>query len=324
MKAVRINEFGGPEVMKLEDVAIPVPAPDEILVKVYASGVNPTDWGIRSGGNAMLKPYLTLPMTLGWDAAGIVEEVGSEVTTLKNGDAVYGIPNFPGDGSYAEYCTAKASQFALKPKSIDYNEAAGVPLAGLTAWTAIFEHGKLQQGQRILIQGATGGVGSFAVQFAKVKGAYVIGMASASNLDYLKQLGADEVIDYKSQKFEDLLQDVDLVFEASPLRDNLERLKSVSVLKDGGTLVSVNIDLPFNEEVQSALAKKQAKGELSANQPKQEYLAEIAQLIDAGKVTVFISKVFPLEKVAEAHLESETWHVRGKLVLEVRKEVESV
>jgi NADPH:quinone reductase-like Zn-dependent oxidoreductase len=267
---------------------------------------------------------LTLPMTLGWDAAGIVEEVGSEVTTLKKGDAVYGIPNFPGDGSYAEYCTAKASQFALKPKSIDYNEAAGVPLAGLTAWTAIFEHGKLQQGQRILIQGATGGVGSFAVQFAKVKGAYVIGMASASNLDYLKQLGADEVIDYKSQKFEDLLQDVDLVFEASPLRDNLERLKSVSVLKDGGTLVSVNIDLPFNEEVQSALAKKQAKGELSANQPKQEYLAEIAQLIDAGKVTVFISKVFPLEKVAEAHLESETWHVRGKLVLEVRKEVESV
>jgi NADPH:quinone reductase-like Zn-dependent oxidoreductase len=324
MKAVRINEFGGPEVMKLEDVAIPVPAPDEILVKVYASGVNPTDWGIRSGGNAMLKPYLTLPMTLGWDAAGIVEEVGSEVTTLKNGDAVYGIPNFPGDGSYAEYCTAKASQFALKPKSIGYNEAAGVPLAGLTAWTAIFEHGKLQQGQRILIQGATGGVGSFAVQFAKAKGAYVIGMTSASNLDYLKQLGADEVIDYKSQKFEDLLQDVDLVFEASPLRDNLERLKSVSVLKDGGTLVSVNIDLPFNEEVQSALAKKQAQGELSANQPKQEYLAEIAQLIDAGKVTVFISKVFPLEKVAEAHLESETWHVRGKLVLEVRKEVESV
>jgi NADPH:quinone reductase-like Zn-dependent oxidoreductase len=324
MKAVRINEFGGPEVMKLEDVAIPVPAPDEILVKVYASGVNPTDWGIRSGGNAMLKPYLTLPMTLGWDAAGIVEEVGSEVTTLKNGDAVYGIPNFPGDGSYAEYCTAKASQFALKPKSIGYNEAAGVPLAGLTAWTAIFKHGKLQQGQRILIQGATGGVGSFAVQFAKAKGAYVIGMTSASNLDYLKQLGADEVIDYKSQKFEDLLQDVDLVFEASPLRDNLERLKSVSVLKDGGTLVSVNIDLPFNEEVQSALAKKQAQGELSANQPKQEYLAEIAQLIDAGKVTVFISKVFPLEKVAEAHLESETWHVRGKLVLEVRKEVESV
>ena len=324
MKAIRIHAFGGPEVMKLEDVARPVPAADEILVNVYASGVNPTDWGIREGGNDFLRPFLKLPMTLGWDAAGIVEETGSDVTAFKKGDAVYGIPNFPGDGSYAEYCVAKASQFALKPKSIGFNEAAGVPLAGLTAWTAVFEHGKLQPGQRILIQGASGGVGSFAVQFAKAKGAYVIGTASANNLDYLKQLGADEVIDYRNQKFEDLVHDVDVVFEASPLRDNEERLKSVTVLKEGGILVSVNIDLPFNEEVLAALAKKHAKGELSANQPRQEWLAEIAQLIDEGKVKVFISKVFPLEQVAEAHRESETWHVRGKLVLEVRKEGEPV
>jgi len=320
MKAIRIHAFGGPEVMKLEDVERPVPAADEILVNVYASGVNPTDWGIREGGNDFLRPFLKLPMTLGWDAAGIVEETGSDVTAFKKGDAVYGVPNFPGDGSYAEYCVAKASQFALKPKSVGFNEAAGVPLAGLTAWTAVFEHGKLQPGQRILIQGASGGVGSFAVQFAKAKGAYVIGTASASNLDYLKQLGADEVIDYRNQKFEDLVHDVDVVFEASPLRDNEERLKSVTVLKEGGILVSVNIDLPFNEEVLAALAKKQAKGELSANQPRQEYLAEMAQLIDEGKVKVFVSKVFPLEQVAEAHRESETWHVRGKLVLEVRKE----
>jgi len=324
MKAIRIHAFGGPEVMKLEDVERPVPAADEILVNVYASGVNPTDWGIREGGNDFLRPFLKLPMTLGWDAAGIVEETGSDVTAFKKGDAVYGVPNFPGDGSYAEYCVAKASQFALKPKSVGFNEAAGVPLAGLTAWTAVFEHGKLQTGQRILIQGASGGVGGFAVQFAKAKGAYVIGTASASNLDYLKQLGADEVIDYRNQKFEDLVHDVDVVFEASPLRDNEERLKSVTVLKEGGILVSVNIDLPFNDEVIAALAKKQAKGELSANQPRQEYLAEIAQLIDEGKVKVFISKVFPLEQVAEAHRESETWHVRGKLVLEVRKEGEPV
>jgi NADPH:quinone reductase-like Zn-dependent oxidoreductase len=319
MKAIRINEFGGPEVMKLEDVARPVPAPDEILVKVYASGVNPTDWGIREGGNDVLKPFLKLPMTLGWDAAGIVEEIGSEVVGLKKGDAVYGTPNFPGDGSYAEFCTGKASQFALKPESLSFNEAAGVPLAGLTAWTAIFEHGKLKQGQRILIQGATGGVGSFAVQFAKAKGAYVIGIASTSNLDYLKELGADEVIDYKNQKFEDLVKDVDIVLEASPIRDNTARLKSVTVLKEGGTLVTVNIDLPFDDEVQTALAKRQANGALSANQPKQEYLNEIAQLIDEGKVNVFISKVFPLEQVADAHRESQTWHVQGKLVLEVRK-----
>ncbi len=310
--------------MRLEDVARPVPAADEILVKVYASGVNPTDWGIRQGGNDFLRPFLKLPMTLGWDAAGMVEEIGSEVTAFQKGDAVYGEPNFPGDGSYAEYCVAKASQFALKPKSIGFNEAAGVPLAGLTAWTAIFEHGKLQPGQRILVQGASGGVGSFAVQFAKAKGAYVIGTASASNLDYLQQLGADEVIDYRNQKFEELVHDVDVVFEASPLRDNAERLKSVTVLKAGGILVSVNIDLPFNEEVLAALARKQATGELSANQPRQEWLTEIAQLIDAGKVKVFVSKVYPLEQVAEAHRESETWHVRGKLVLEVRKEDEPV
>ena len=324
MKAVRIHEFGGPEVMKIEDVARPVPAPDEILLKVYASGINPTDWGIRQGGNDVLRPLLTLPMTLGWDAAGIVDETGSEVTTFQKGDAVYGVPNFPGNGSYAEYCAAKATQFALKPKSLGFNEAAGVPLAGLTAWTAVVEDGKLQPGQRILIQGASGGVGSFAVQFAKAKGAYVIGTASANNLDYLKQLGADEVIDYRNQQFEELVRDVDVVFETSPLRDNGERLKAVTVLKEGGILVSVNIDLPFNEEVLAALAGKQAKGALSANQPKQEWLQEIAQLIDDGKVTVFINKVFPLEQVAEAHRESETWHVRGKLVLEVKKESEPV
>ena len=320
MKAVRINEFGGAEVLKIEEIERPVPAADEILVKVYASGVNPTDWGIREGGNAVLKPLLKLPLTLGWDAAGIVEEIGGDVTGFKKGDAVYGVPNFPGDGSYAEYVAAKAVQFALKPESLSFNEAAGVPLAALTAWTAMFEHGKLKSGQRILIQGASGGVGSFAVQFAKAKGAYVIGTASADSLDYVKQLGADEVIDYKNQKFEDLVKDVDVVLEVSPLRDNKERLKSVGVLKDGGILVSVNVDLQYNDEVTAALEKKHAKGELSPNQPRQDWLEEIAQLIDEGKVKVFISKVFPLEQVAEAHRESETWHVRGKLVLEVKKE----
>jgi NADPH:quinone reductase-like Zn-dependent oxidoreductase len=320
MKAVRIHEFGGPEVMKIEEVERPAPAADEILVKVYASGVNPVDWVIRNGANDNLRPLLTLPMTLGWDAAGVVEETGSDVTEFQKGDEVYGVPNFPGDGSYAEYCAAKANQFALKPKSIGFNKAAGVPLAALTAWTGIFEYGKLQPGQRILIQGATGGVGSFAVQFAKAKGAYVIGIASADNLEYLKELGADEAIDYKTQKFEDLLRDIDVVLEASPLRDNDERLKSVKVLNQGGTLVSVNTDFPFNDEVSEALAKKNAKGELAANQPRHDWLKEIAQLIDEGNVKIFISKVFPLEQVAEAHRESETWHVRGKLVLEVKKE----
>jgi NADPH:quinone reductase-like Zn-dependent oxidoreductase len=169
MKAVRINEFGGTEVLKIQEIEHPVPAADEILIKVYASGVNPADWVIREGGNDFLKPILKLPLILGWDVAGIVEDAGSNVTDFNKGDEVYGIPDFPGDGSYAEYVAAKASQLALKPESISFNEAAGVPLAGLVAWTALFELGKLQAGQHIFIHGASGGVGSFAVQFAKAK-----------------------------------------------------------------------------------------------------------------------------------------------------------
>lgn len=317
MKAVRIHAFGGPEVLQLEDVARPVPAADEILIKVYASGVNPVDCVVREGGNAALRAYLTLPMTLGWDAAGVVAEVGSEVTGFQVGDAVYGEPNFPGDGSYAEYCAAKASQFAHKPKSLSFIEAAGVPLAGLTAWTGLFEHGQLQPGQRVLIQGASGGVGGFAVQFAKAKGAYVIGTASAGNLDYLRQLGADEVLDYRSQPVEDLVRDVDVVLEASPLRDNTERVKVVRTLKKGGIFVSVNTDFPFDEAMQAALAQQQVTGMLAANQPRQEWLQEMAQLIDAGQVKVFVSNVYPLAEVADAHRESQTWRVRGKLVLEI-------
>jgi len=324
MKAVRIHAFGGPEVLQIEEVARPVPAPDEILIKVYASGVNPADWVVRQGGNDVLRPYLTLPMTLGWDAAGIVEEVGSAVTEFQKGDAVYGEPSFPGNGSYAEYCAAKASQFAHKPKSISFNEAAGVPLAGLTAWTALFEDGQLRAGQRILIQGAAGGVGSLAVQFAKAKGAYVIGTASAGNLEYLRQLGADETLDYRNQQVTELAQGVDVVLEASPLRDNAERLRTVAALKEGGIFVSVNLDFPFNEEVHAALAAKRATGKLSNNQPRQEWLTEMAQLIDASKVQVVVSRVYSLGQVAEAHRESETRHVRGKLILEIRKEAEPV
>jgi len=324
MKAVRIHAFGGPEVLQLEEVARPVPAADEILIKVYASGVNPVDWAVREGGNDALRDYLTLPMTLGWDAAGVVEVLGSEVTGFQVGDAVYGEPNFPGDGSYAEYCAAKANQFAHKPKSLSFNEAAAVPLAGLTAWTALFAHGQLQPGQRILIQGASGGVGSFAVQFAKAKGAYVIGIASAGNQEYLRQLGADEVLDYKSQPWEELVRDVDVVLEASPLRDNAARVNAVRVLKAGGIFVSVNLDFPFDEAMQAALAQQQATGALVANQARQDWLQEIAQLIDAGQVKVFINQVFPLAQVADAHRESQTWHVRGKLVLEIRPDGDPV
>ncbi|WP_374950162.1 NADP-dependent oxidoreductase [Mucilaginibacter sp.] len=318
MKAIRINEFGGPEVMKIENIERPVPAPDEVLVEVYASGVNPVDAVIRQGENESLRSFLKLPMTLGWDAAGIVVETGSDVIFLKAGDHVYGVPNFPGDGSYAEYCVGKASQFAIKPQSLDFTQAAGVPLAALTAWTGVFGHGNLKPGQRIFIQGASGGVGGFAVQFAKAKGAYVIGMASTDNVEYVKQLGADEVIDYKKQQYEELLHDIDVVLEASPIRNNGERIKAISVLKEGGIFVSVNTDFPFNDELTEAAKIQDVKVSLAPNEPKQEWLAEMAELIDASKVQVLINKVFPLEEVAEAHRQIATWHVRGRLVLDVK------
>ena len=161
MKAVRIHQFGGPEVLTIEEIERPVPAADELLVKVYASGVNPVDWVIRNGANDSLRPLLTLPMTLGWDAAGIVEAWGSDVTGFQKGDAVYGVPNFPGDGSYAEYCAAKASQFAHKPKSLGFNEAAGVPLAALTAWTGLFAVRKVAGGAAHCHSGGIGWCGEF-------------------------------------------------------------------------------------------------------------------------------------------------------------------
>ncbi|QJD80163.1 NADP-dependent oxidoreductase [Spirosoma rhododendri] len=319
MKAVRIHEFGGADVLTVEEIERPVPAPDEVLVRVYASSVNPVDWVIRNGANEGIRSFLTLPMTLGCDGAGIVEEAGSDVTGFQKGDAVYGLANFFSNGTYAEYCAAKASQFALKPQRLSFTEAAAVPLAALTAWTGMYEYGKLESGQRILITGASGGVGSFAVQFARATGAYVIAVASARNQDFLNELGADAVIDYTTQPVDEWVQDVDVVLDASPLRDNKERVKLVNTLKEGGIFVSVNTDLPFTDEVLNALATRQATGELAANQPRREWLEQIARLIDAGEVKVFISKVFPLDEVAQAHRESERWHTRGKLVLDVVK-----
>ena len=319
MKAIRIYEFGEPEVMKLEETARPKPASDEVLVKTYASGVNIVDCGIRKGGNDILRPYLKLPLTLGWDAAGIIEEVGAEVTSFQKGDKVYGIPNFPGDGSYAEYFVAKATSVAIKPQNLTFTEAAGIPLAGTTAWRGVVDYGKIQPGQKILIHGAAGGVGSLAMQIAKAKGAYVIGTASSHNLAFLKELGADEAIDYRSQPWEKILKDIDVIFDASPVRDNETRIKFVQVLRQEGILVCSQLDFPYAEDVKAALAAKQATGELVGFQTY-DSLKEMATMIEEGKLKVTISKVFPLEQVAEAHRENEAGHVRGKLVLEIIKD----
>jgi NADPH:quinone reductase-like Zn-dependent oxidoreductase len=321
MKAIRIDEFGEPEVMKIVEVERPVPKADEILVKVYAASVNPADYIIRQGGNDGLKPLLKLPMGLGIDGAGIVEEPGSEVTAFKKGDCVYGVPNYL-DGSYTEYLAAKANQFALMPHTLNFNEAASLPACARMAWSGIVEKANVQPRQRVLVHGAAGGIGNLALQFAKACGAYVIGTASAYNAGFLKQLGADEVIDYNTQKFEDVVSDIDVVFNATPTIsvDESLRLRSVPVLKEGGIFVCTHGVWP-NEEFKALLARKNATVAMAGVNINYQYcLTEVAKLIDAGKVKAIVSKVYPWEQAAKAHRDSETKHVRGKIVLEIRKE----
>jgi len=319
MKAIRIYEFGGPEVMKLEEVERPVPQSDEILVKMYASGVNPADYVVRQGGNELLKPFLKLPLGLGLDGAGEVEEIGSDVTAFKKGEKVYGIPNLL-QGTYAEFIAAKANQFASMPRTISYNEAGAIPSCALMAWNGM-DLGKVSSGQRVLIHGAAGGIGSLALQFAKSKGAYVIGTASGRNSTFLKQLGADEVIDYTDENFAGLLKGIDVVFDASPVFNEGARMIMAGALNDGGRFVSVQIPYPFNEEFLDILAKKQGEAKMIRRDlAVAQSLTDIAKLIEEGKVKVVISKVYPMEKAAEAHAELETKHVRGKIALEIRKE----
>lgn len=323
MKAIRIYEFGGPEVMKLVELERPVPAADEILVKVYASSVNPADYIVREGGNDALRSFLKLPLGLGLDVAGVVQETGSAVTQFQQGDKVYGVPNFPGDGSYAEYIAAKANQFWLMPQRISFNEAGALPSCGLIAWNGIVDMGQIEPRQRVLIHGAAGGVGNLAVQIAKAKGAFVIGTASDHNVDFLRGLGADAVIDYRNQPFEDLLRDIDLVFNASPVRDENLRLKSVEVMKPGGAFVCTHLDEAFSPEFLQALAQKNATATMVGGGSVTTYTSSLdglTQLINEGKVKAVVSQVYPLSEVAQAHRQSQTKHVRGKLVLEITNE----
>lgn len=321
MKAIRIFEYGEPEVMNIVEVDRPVPKADEILVKVYAASVNPADYIIRRGGNEGLKPLLKLPMALGIDGAGVVEETGSEVTLFKKGDRVYGVPNYL-DGNYTEYLAAKADQFALMPETLNFNKAASLPACARMAWSGMVEKAKVKAGQRVLVHGAAGGIGNLALQFAKAYGAYVIGTASAHNAGFLKELGADEMIDYNTQRFEEVVSDMDVVFNATPTTsvDEALRLRSVKVLKEGGIFVCTHGVWP-NQEFKDLLATKNATVAMAGVDINHYYcLTEVAKLIDAGEVKPVISKVYPWEQAADAHRDSETKHVRGKIVLEIRKE----
>ncbi|MDQ6843465.1 MAG: NADP-dependent oxidoreductase [Bacteroidota bacterium] len=308
MKAIRIHEFGGPEVLKYEDAQQPIPAADEVLIKIHASGVNPIDFKIREG-HAKGIFTINFPLILGWDVSGEIEEVGSEILSFRIGDEVYSRPDPTRDGTYAEYVTVKADQVNQKPKSIDHYKAAAVPLAGLTAWQGLFTHGYLKAGQKVLIHAASGGVGTYAVQFARWKGAYVIGTTSEENIDFLYDLGADEVIDYKNEKFEDDIKDVDLVFD---LIGGDTQKRSLQVLKNGGRLITT----VKPENLENAKSKSiHLEGFMAQSLPGD--LQQIADLIDSGKVKPVIARIMPLRDAAEAQTLSEEGHVRGKIVLKV-------
>lgn len=308
MKAIQIHEFGGPDVLKYEEAPKPSPSSDEVLIKVYASGVNPVDWKIRAG-LAQKKFPVHLPLIPGWDVSGEIEEVGSDILNFRKGDEVYSRPDPTRNGTYAEYVVVKANQVNSKPKSINHDKAAAVPLAGLTAWQGLFDFGQLKAGQKVLIHAAAGGVGAYAVQFAKWKGAYIIGTASEENIDFLYDLGANEVIDYKTEKFENKVKGVDLVFD---LVGGDTQKRSLKVIRKGGRLITTM--QPQNQEA-AKLKDIHVEGFMAQSLP--EELQQIADLIDSGKMKPVISQIFPLKEAAEAHRKIEGGHTRGKIVLKV-------
>lgn len=307
MQAVRIHAFGGPETLALENVPTPQPGKGQVLVKVHAAGVNPVDWKIREG--RFRDPSLALPMTLGFDVAGVVESVGEGVERLRAGDKVYAYLSLKRGGGYAEYVTIDESEAALMPYTLDDVEAAGVPLAALTAWQALFDQAELKSGQTVLIHGAAGGVGTFAVQLAKAKGATVIGTASEKNHAYLKELGADRVIDYNTERFEEVVSDVDVVLDSI---GGDTQARSFGVLKPGGVLVSI-----VGPVSPQKAAEHGVRGKSMLVQPSAAQLAEIGSLIDQGKVKPVVSHVMPLADAAKAHEQSQSGHTRGKIVLRV-------
>jgi NADPH:quinone reductase-like Zn-dependent oxidoreductase len=306
MKAIRIHEFGGPEVLKYEDVPEPKPGQGEIRIRVIAAGVNPMDWKVRRGGM-----NLPLPMIIGIDVAGIIDSLGPNVNAFRRGDQVFAKISL-GQGGYAEYTVTNASQAALKPKSIGFVEAAAIPTAGLAAWQSLFDIAGLEKGQSVLIHGAAGGVGSFAVQFAKLKGARVIGTASSSNAEFLKSIGADAVIDYKAERFEDVVHDADVVLDTIG-GDTFKR--SWSVLKPGGFLVTTVANVP---EGAAEAHGVRAKGLMT--KPDGGELAQIIKIIDERHIRPVVTTVLPLADARKAQEMSESRHTRGKIVLRVAED----
>jgi len=307
MKAVRIRSFGGPEVLEFTEIEKPIPKDEEVLIRVRAASVNPVDYKIRSGKYPPVKQD-QLPKVLGRDVAGVIEHCGQAVRDLKEGETVYALLD-GGPGGYAEYVTVRADLVAPKPGQIDYRAAAAVPLAGLTAWQGLFDHGHLQPGQRVLIQGGAGGVGHLALQFAKAKGATVATTVATQDVEFVRHLGADQVIDYTRERFEDEVHDVDLVLD---LIAGETQERSWAVLKDGGTMIS-SLARPSAAKAR----EHQAHAENFVAHPDRAELIEIGRLIDQGRVHPHVSAVFELKQAAEAQAQLEHRHAQGKVVLQM-------
>jgi NADPH:quinone reductase-like Zn-dependent oxidoreductase len=307
MKVIQIAQFGGPEVLREQSMRIPDPGAGEMLIKVDAAGVNPVDYKIRAGKYPAVKQD-QLPYVLGRDVAGTVIRCGADHDGFSEGDEIIAMPGID-RGGYAEYVLVKTREAALKPESLDFMAAGAVPLAALTAWQGLFKHGHLESGQRVLIQGGAGGVGHFAIQFAKTKGAHVITTTSAPHVEFVRDLGADEVIDYKKERFEDKAGQVDLVYD---LIGGETQKRSWAVVRPSGRLVSTLTE-PSTEKA----AERRAVGMRYTVEESGADLAEIAQLIDDGRVKVSVSRTFPLAQAASAQEFLEREHPAGKVVLTV-------
>jgi len=308
MKAMVVHEFGGPEVMKYEDAPRPEPKDDEILVRVMAAAVNPVDSYVRQGMFAK-RGMDNRPAIIGYDISGVVEKTGTNAKKFKAGDKVYSYLSVMRGGGYAEFAIAKESETALKPKNINFEEAAAVPLAATTAWQSLVDEAKLNAGQTVLVHGGSGGVGSFAIQIAKSRGVKVIATASTAHQDLLKQLQVDQAIDYTTTKFEDMVKDVDVVLNCV----RAEALaRSYGVVKKGGIIVSIT-----DEPDQTECAKHGIRGSRLGAHPDANVLEELTKLIEAGKMKPIVSQTLPLADASKAHQQIETHHTLGKIVLKV-------
>jgi NADPH:quinone reductase-like Zn-dependent oxidoreductase len=310
MAAISQDVLGGPEVLKEVRLPRPAPGPSELLVRVHAAGVNPTDWKHRAGKGFLGDP----PYVLGWDVSGVVEAVGIGVTLFQPGDEVFGMLPYPfGVGSFAEYVTGPARAFAAKPSTVDHEQAAAIPLAALTAWQALVDTAQVQPGQRVLIHAAAGGVGHFAVQIAKSRSATVLGTASAGKHEFLRRLGVDEVIDYRETDFAAEAKDVDIVLDTI---GGDVRARSLGTLREGGLLVTI---LPFGHEALAAeAANRGIRVAALLVEADHAGMTAIADMVAAGTLRAEIAGSFPMSQARKAHELGDTGRVSGKLVITMR------